>query len=351
MSSSKRASAAGLLAMVAALTGCSADVTRFRLGGDATFFPFLPTGRGDLTKKEGGPELQKTATPPPVGPAPKYKVVGRDYGPPPADKTPPPIVPVIKPPEAPPASPAETVEVKAGETLYHIAKRHGVAVAAIKDRNGLTSDALKPGQRLLLPATAKGPGPQAKAPPATAEKKHKDEPAGDPTLRQPPRVVQVKTRIIAAGPEAAKAEPLQKTAKRGDIVTDALPPPATAKFRWPARGKTIVAFGAQPDGTKSDGISLALALGTEVYAAEAGRVSYVGDGLKSYGNLVLIRHDGDWTTAYAHLDRILVKPGEQVKRGQLIAKAGKSGPVAAPQLRFELRKSTVPVDPLAHLAD
>jgi murein DD-endopeptidase MepM/ murein hydrolase activator NlpD len=80
-------------------------------------------------------------------------------------------------------------------------------------------------------------------------------------------------------------------------------------------------------------------------------VHYVGDGLKNYGNLILIRHANDWATAYGHVDQVLVKANDEVKRGQIIARVGKSGPVTQPQLKFELRKASLPVDPLAHLAN
>jgi len=137
-------------------------------------------------------------------------------------------------------------------------------------------------------------------------------------------------------------------------MTDAMPAPASAeaKFRWPARGRIIVGFGTdQPDGKKSEGINLAVPQGTDIHAAEAGRVHYAGDGLKGYGNLILIRHANGWVTAYAHADQMLVKAGDEVRRGQVIGKAGKTGPVAQPQLRFELRKGSQPVDPLPYLAN
>ena len=83
-----------------------------------------------------------------------------------------------------------------------------------------------------------------------------------------------------------------------------------------------------------------------IHAAEGGRVAYAGNELKGYGNLVLIRHDNGWVSAYAHADQVLVKRDDTVKRGQLIAKAGKTGTVDQPQLHFELRQGAKPVDPL-----
>jgi murein DD-endopeptidase MepM/ murein hydrolase activator NlpD len=176
----------------------------------------------------------------------------------------------------------------------------------------------------------------------------------------PPRVVQVTPRVVTAPPPEPVVAPdaPQRTARAssgaGGTMTDAAPMPASvaAKFRWPARGRIIVGFGTeQPDGKSSEGINLAVPLGTDIHAAEAGRVHYAGDGLKGYGNLILIRHANGWVTAYAHADQMLVKAGEEVRRGQVIGKAGKTGPVAQPQLRFELRKGSQPVDPLPHLAN
>jgi murein DD-endopeptidase MepM/ murein hydrolase activator NlpD len=172
-----------------------------------------------------------------------------------------------------------------------------------------------------------------------------------------PRIVQVAPRSAGpAGPEAKSADepaPAQRTAKNDATMSDASPQPAPAsgKFRWPARGKIISGFGPQPDGSKSDGINLAVPMGTDIHAVEAGSVHYAADGLKGYGNLILIRHPNGWSSAYAHADQILVKVGDQVKRGQVIGKVGKSGPVAQPQLRFELRKGSVPVDPVPYLAN
>ncbi len=84
-------------------------------------------------------------------------------------------------------------------------------------------------------------------------------------------------------------------------------------------------------------------------AAEAGDVSYVGNELKSYGNLILIRHDNGFVTAYAHADGVIVKRGERVERGQVIGSAGDTGDVSEVQLHFELRHGTTPVDPTPYL--
>jgi murein DD-endopeptidase MepM/ murein hydrolase activator NlpD len=122
-------------------------------------------------------------------------------------------------------------------------------------------------------------------------------------------------------------------------------------FRWPVQGRIISEFGTKPDGGHNDGINVAVPIGTSVKAAENGVVAYAGDELKGYGNLVLIRHSNNWVSAYAHNDEILVKRGDQVRRGQVIAKAGRTGQVNQPQLHFELRKGSRPVDPTKYMTN
>ena len=92
------------------------------------------------------------------------------------------------------------------------------------------------------------------------------------------------------------------------------------------------------------------ARGTPVAAAAGGTVIYAGNELRGFGNLVLIKHKDGWTTAYAHNETLLVKKGDTVTRGQIVAKAGSTGSVATPQVHFELRKGTRAVDPLDYLA-
>jgi murein DD-endopeptidase MepM/ murein hydrolase activator NlpD len=110
----------------------------------------------------------------------------------------------------------------------------------------------------------------------------------------------------------------------------------------------IASFGPRPNGLQNDGINLAVPEGTPIKAAGDGIVAYAGD-LKGYGNLVLVRHGNDFMTAYAHASEIMVKRGDFVERGQVIAKSGQTGNVTSPQLHFEIRKNTTPVDPSQYL--
>ena len=173
------------------------------------------------------------------------------------------------------------------------------------------------------------------------------------------------TAPVAAPAEitVAKVEPSKTAPKKGAV--DPTPtgnvrgvgiPPVTGQqadaagtapeFRWPARGRIIQGFKSGGN----DGINISVPEGTSVRAAENGTVAYAGSELKGYGNLVLIRHPNGFVTAYANNGELNVKRGEVVKRGQVIAKSGQSGNVSSPQLHFELRKGSTPVDPTSYLA-
>jgi murein DD-endopeptidase MepM/ murein hydrolase activator NlpD len=125
---------------------------------------------------------------------------------------------------------------------------------------------------------------------------------------------------------------------------------ATApKLLWPVQGKVISNFGANAAGERNDGINILATRGTPVHAAAAGTVAYVGEELKNYGKLVLIRHEDGYVTAYAHSDAVTVSVGDRVARGQTIGYAGATGDVTQPQLHFELRLGTKPLDPKPYL--
>jgi murein DD-endopeptidase MepM/ murein hydrolase activator NlpD len=154
-----------------------------------------------------------------------------------------------------------------------------------------------------------------------------------------------------------KPEQVVEAPKAADpVVTQSIPqqPPKVAEaagdkpeFRWPARGRVISGFGSK--GGNGDGIAIAVPEGTAVKAAENGVVAYAGEELKGYGKLVLVKHDNGYVSAYAHNGELNVRRGEKVTRGQTIAKSGATGNVTSPQLHFELRKGSTPVDPTKYL--
>lgn len=123
-----------------------------------------------------------------------------------------------------------------------------------------------------------------------------------------------------------------------------------AKFIWPLKGRILVNYGATDGGERNDGLNIAALQGAPIRAAASGTVSYCGNELKGYGNLVLIKHDNGYITAYAHVDSFVVSREDRVVAGQVIAYAGSTGDVTEPQLHFEVRGSNQrPVDPRAVL--
>jgi murein DD-endopeptidase MepM/ murein hydrolase activator NlpD len=287
------------------------------------------------------------------------------------------------------------VVVATGETVDTISKRYGVPRDALIHANGFASAAeIKPGTRLVVPvynaslaassgaapATTgriekvkfvKGPEPASKADKhlaaQQAAKASKDKKnaqiASTAVVKQPDKKIAMKSEPMKSVPPKSvppkSAPPVVEPHKMVDATpTASLPaaskPAETAsasdaanpEFRWPAHGRVIQGFKTG----SNDGINIAVPEGTQVKAAEAGVVAYAGSELKGYGNLVLIRHPNGFVTAYANNSDIEVKRGDTVKRGQIIAKSGQSGNVASPQLHFELRKGSTPVDPTQYLA-
>ncbi len=121
-----------------------------------------------------------------------------------------------------------------------------------------------------------------------------------------------------------------------------------AGFVWPVRGRVITDFGAAASGERNDGINIVAPQGTPIRAAAGGTVSYSGNEVRNYGNLMLLRHDSGYVTAYAHADHFVVNKGDYVSKGQIIGYVGSTGDVATPQLHFELRKGLrgeTPVNP------
>jgi murein DD-endopeptidase MepM/ murein hydrolase activator NlpD len=138
--------------------------------------------------------------------------------------------------------------------------------------------------------------------------------------------------------ETAQAEPAQATSPHG------------SHFSWPLNGRVLAGYGAVTGGGHNDGINIAAPRGTPIVAMEGGTVAYAGNELRGYGNLILIKHAEGWISAYGHCDELLVKKGDQVHRGTVIAKVGATGNVNEPQLHFELRRGKQPVDPRRFLA-
>jgi len=234
------------------------------------------------------------------------------------------------------ASQGSTHVVASGETLYSLARRYHVSHVQIAQANGISATtSLRVGQRVTIPgasgtsiAAAPAAPRQAEAAPAPAQKKLAQTSAAGPV-----------DNVATVKPIApTEAEPAKAVSSNSAL-----------SFRWPVKGRVISAYGSKPNGQQNDGINISVPENTGVKAAEDGTVAYAGNELKGYGNLVLVRHANGYVTAYAHNSEILVHRGETVKRGQVIAKAGQTGGVASPQVHFEIRKGSNPVDPSKYL--
>jgi murein DD-endopeptidase MepM/ murein hydrolase activator NlpD len=151
-------------------------------------------------------------------------------------------------------------------------------------------------------------------------------------------------------PQVASAPPASAGPTADPKQDTVLPPRSGRTFSWPVRGRVLAGFGPTPDGLHNDGINIAARAGAPVIAAENGVVVYAGSELKGFGNLLLIRHADGWMTAYAHLDKALVKKGQKVTKGQAIGTVGSTGGVSQPQLHFEIRRGTQAVDPAKFLS-
>jgi len=119
----------------------------------------------------------------------------------------------------------------------------------------------------------------------------------------------------------------------------------TPTFVWPVTGPVISDFGTNAGGQRNDGINIAAPYGTPIRASAAGTITYAGNELRGYGNLILIKHGDGYVTAYAHAERIVVARGDLVAKGQVIGYAGDTGDVTSPQLHFEIRRGVQPVNP------
>lgn len=261
------------------------------------------------------------------------------------------MAPVAAAPAAKPvvamAAPASTHFVNKGDTLASIARKNHISTADLARANGIDPSAkLKLGTRLTVPgaktAALAAPAAPVAAAPVAALQPVAAAPAPAPATKLA-AAAPVQSARLAQATANVEEKPAETPAKAAD-ATGALP-----TFRWPVRGKVVTTYGAKTNGKSNDGINLAVPEGTPVKAAEDGVVAYSGNELKGYGNLVLVRHSNGYVTAYAHASELLVKRGDTIKRGQVIAKSGQSGEVASPQLHFEIRKGSSPVDPLQFL--
>jgi murein DD-endopeptidase MepM/ murein hydrolase activator NlpD len=287
------------------------------------------------------------------------------------------------------ASGGSPIVVGNGETLDAISSRYGVPASALLAANGLSSPSeVTSGTHLVVPVYHADGRAVASSDKEKAGKKHDADVADADVSKSKKAKDKEKDKEKTAKADKAAKDADKSASKdlkesKGDVVAEIEPPksaegkkPAIDKmptgnlesgasqsknpltgaqadaagtepeFRWPARGRIIQGFKSGGN----DGINISVPSGTSVRAAESGTVVYSGDGLKGYGNLVLIKHPNGFVSAYGNNGELDVKRGETVKRGQVIAKSGDTGNVNSPQLHFELRKGSTPVDPTSYLA-
>jgi murein DD-endopeptidase MepM/ murein hydrolase activator NlpD len=232
--------------------------------------------------------------------------------------------------------------VNHGDTLLGVARRYHVSVSELARANNIdTSAKIRPGMKLTVPAAKSA---AVAVPPAAVEDDQSAAGLAPPATKMAAAAGGPQQSALLAQATTKIDEPSAEAPVKAAEATGALP-----TFRWPVRGKVITSYGAKTNGKANDGINLAVPEGTPVKAAEDGVVAYSGNELKGYGNLVLVRHSNGYVTAYAHASELLVRRGDTIKRGQIIAKSGQSGEVGSPQLHFEIRKGSSPVDPLQFL--
>jgi lipoprotein NlpD len=238
----------------------------------------------------------------------------------------------------------ETVVVRGGDTLYHLATTHGISVLDLAVWNDVAPPyTIYPGQRLRLYPRDRGSAPRGVAStvatrPATVSAMPRTTAPPRPALPRP-----APTTPAATTPAAATTTPAA-TAPTG--TTTPIPVANVPTWRWPTDGELVERY-ADGDPTRQ-GIDVAGRAGQPVLAAADGVVVYSGSGLVGYGELVIVKHNDNWLSAYGHNRARLVNEGQLVKAGQPIAEMGHTG-AARDMLHFEIRYNGKPVDPLGYL--
>ena len=273
------------------------------------------------------------------------------------------VAPLREPVEAIP--PNQIVEVRANDTLYAVATRYQVTPQSVIEANGLQPPYnLRKGQALkLVPRRTHIVRPGDSVYVISQRYAVSQYQLAQLNYLKPPFELKIGQKLQlpnsldfsvldvglpdgVSSTNIAQPTPTETsvpTAPRKRFVAPSLA--GSSGFTWPVQGEIITEFGPSQRGVHNDGVNIAASEGASVGAAAKGRVAFVGTNIKSFGKLVLIKHDGGIITAYAHLGDISVKEGDIVTAGQSIGTIGRSGRVDSPQLHFEIRKSRQPVDP------
>ncbi|WP_350041576.1 peptidoglycan DD-metalloendopeptidase family protein [Thalassospira sp.] len=285
------------------------------------------------------------------------------------------------------------ITVEPGDTVSELASRYKMDFAQFTSRNDLRKPyVIYPGQRLVLPpwsadydstapmgVASNRSSSQTKIVTIGGKRQVVSVPIKEPEASPVNRTVTQATRVAPSGggsiptpgikPQdyaavAAREMASERTwqvassnsdtpiagqgsSVRKDVV---IAEPANRKgFIWPVQGKVVLKYGASTGGLFNDGINIQANRGSPILAAENGVVTYVGNELRGFGNLILIKHADNYVTAYAHTENPLVARGDVVTRGQRISSVGTTGAVTFPQLHFEVRRGRKSSDPMQYL--
>lgn len=226
--------------------------------------------------------------------------------------------------------------VKKGDTLYSLSRQYGVDVKTLAANNDIEAPyTLIIGQRLAINGRKSG----YSTPTTSVARNNTSTPAAYRPV--------VTANATATPAPAVKTNAATSTAKTSSSTN--VSKYRKTKFAWPVKGAICSRYGTIGKGRANDGINIKAPLGTAVKAADKGTIAYAGNELKGFGNLILVRHDDGWITAYAHNEKLLVKKGQAVARGEKIATVGTTGGVNTPQLHFEVRAGKNPVNPTLYL--
>jgi murein DD-endopeptidase MepM/ murein hydrolase activator NlpD len=270
-----------------------------------------------------------------------------------------------------PGSTYYTVRVRPGDTLSELADRYDVRTADVARINGISDhDSIYAGDMLRIPAGSRATRSAVYADAMdTPSRGNPYTPAPEPrrggypdssrvsSSNLPPVSTSSKPTVVASNtpkpgktpawytPSAPAVTPTAPSSSSGQVVQQQQPVIGSSRFVWPVSGRVISDFGSTSSGERNDGINIAANPGDPIRAAASGTVTYAGNQLRSYGNLLLIKHDDGYVTAYAHAQSIVVQKGARVLKGQVVAYVGQTGDVTAPQLHFEIRNGVTPVNP------
>jgi murein DD-endopeptidase MepM/ murein hydrolase activator NlpD len=269
-----------------------------------------------------------------------------------------------------------TVRVRPGDTLSELAHRYALSTDAVAHINNISNhNAIYVGEILRIPAGSRATRDAVYADATSSPSRTNPYvPAPEPRRGGYPQstkdgVVVADLPPISSRPATSAGKTLASTATKPRTpawytpaaqtpAQSPAPVPATAqtvqqqqavfgspRFVWPVSGHVIAEFGSTATGERNDGINIAAKFGDPIHAAASGTVTYAGNQLRGYGNLLLIKHDDGYITAYAHAQNILVQKGDRVLKGQVVGSVGQTGDVNEPQLHFEIRNGVTPVNP------